>query len=663
MGLLAPWFLAGLAALGLPVWLHLLKRRRSPPREFSSLMLFERRVESSLRQRRLRYLLLLALRCLLLAALALAFARPYRETAAGAAAGRLIVLALDESYSMRQGDRMARARREAADRLERLSAGDRVQIVAFSDSVRLLSEPGRDRAAARAAIESVRPGDGRGSYAELVRALGSIARAAGVPVEAHVFTDLQRSGLPPSFQDLIPPPGLRLELHPAADQAVDNWTVEAVRVPARLYGPQAVRIQATVAGFARRPAGRRVALALASRVLESKEVEAPAGGRALVEFTLSELRHGVHRAEVRIEPPDEFPDDDRRLFALERADPRPALFVHEARERRAWLYFRTALEASGGGAFRPEEATLEQAGALKLARYAFIVLSDAGWLPESFAQALRAYLEGGGSVWITLGSAALARRQVPLWGGPVSALGDGAGSLPGVSQVDQAHPALERTGRWEGVKFYRAARLEAAEARVLARLADGTPLLMEKPVGAGRLLVFASALDNLANDFPLHPSFVPFIERVAAYLGGLQQEGSALTVGAHLTLRTAAEQGVAVEVIGPDGRRALSLSEATTAGGLALRQAGYYEVRRGGGRNQTLAVNPDPRESDLALIPAETLALWRAAGSREAPGTGGGGGERARRGLWQAMLLLALAAAAAESWTANKYLAGGGEAT
>ncbi len=663
MGLMAPWFLAGLAALSLPVWLHLLKRRRSPPREFSSLLLFERRVESSLRRRRLRYLLLLALRCLLLAALALAFARPYREAAAGAAAGRLVVLALDESYSMRQGDRMARARRAAAERLARLSAGDRVQVVAFSDSVRLLAEPEPDQAAARGAIESVRPGDGRGSYAELVRALGWMARAARVPVEAHVFSDLQRSGLPPSFQDLTLPPGLRLELHPAADRAVENWTVEAVRAPAVVYGPQAVRVEATVTGFARRPARRRVLLALDSRLIESKEVEVPAGGRAAVEFTLSEPGHGAHRGEVRLEPPDEFPDDDRRLFALQRADPRPALFLHEARERRAWLYFRTALEASGGGAFRLEEATLEQAGGLKPARYAFVVLSDTDWLPEGFAQDLRAYLQGGGSVWIALGPAALARRQAPLLDAPLSALGDGAGSLPGVRELDRAHPALEGTGRWEGVKFYRAARLEPAGARVLARLADGTPLLMEKAVGAGRLMLFASALDNLANDFPLHPSFVPFIERTAAYLGGLEQEAGALTVGTHLALRTAAERGVAVEVIGPDGRRALSLSEAATAGELALKQAGYYEVRRGAGRNRIVAVNPDPRESDLDLIPAETLALWRAAGSAEVAGARGEGTERTRRGLWPAVLLIALAAAAAESWTANKYLAGEGEGT
>ena len=77
MGFLAPWFLAGIVAVGLPVWLHLLRQYRRTPQPFSSLMFFERRVQSSVKHRRLRYLLLLALRFALLMLLALAFANPF----------------------------------------------------------------------------------------------------------------------------------------------------------------------------------------------------------------------------------------------------------------------------------------------------------------------------------------------------------------------------------------------------------------------------------------------------------------------------------------------------------------------------------------------------------------------------------------------------------
>ena len=66
MGFLAPWFLAGVAAVGLPIWLHLLRKHKTTPLPFSSLMFFERRTQSSIKHRRLRYLVLFALRTLLI---------------------------------------------------------------------------------------------------------------------------------------------------------------------------------------------------------------------------------------------------------------------------------------------------------------------------------------------------------------------------------------------------------------------------------------------------------------------------------------------------------------------------------------------------------------------------------------------------------------------
>src|SRR5437773_9610145 len=107
MGLLAPWFLAGIAAVGLPIYLHLLRRHATTPRPFSSLMFFEPRTQSSIRHRRLQYLLLLSLRLALLALLALAFANPFiNRLVARASSDRLVLLVVDGSLSMRAGPRL-----------------------------------------------------------------------------------------------------------------------------------------------------------------------------------------------------------------------------------------------------------------------------------------------------------------------------------------------------------------------------------------------------------------------------------------------------------------------------------------------------------------------------------------------------------------------------
>ena len=661
MGLLAPWFLLGLLGLGLPVWLHLLRRRHNPPRPFPSLMFFERRPQSSIRQRRLRYWGLLLLRCLLLAALVLAFARPYRRVLSAGAAERLMVLALDESFSMRQADRMARARRAAMELLGKARPGERVEVIAFASRVRVLSQPSSDPAAARAAIGSLEPTYSSTSYGELVRSLRLMAEAWRGSIEVHVFTDLQRSGLPPSFQDLALPARLHLQLHPVAADSQANWTVESVSAPACVYQPRSIRIQANIACFGAVATRKRASLLVNGRVLETRDTEVPARGRAPVEFLLTELPHGVNRAEVRIEPPDAFPDDDRRVFAIERLDPRPALFVHEPSDRRSLLYFRTALEASGQSPFRLEEALPEQMAVLKPGQYAFVVLSDVGWLPEAFARALRSYLETGGAVLLTAGPSTIAHGKMPLVGAPIHADGELAGAYQAAWEIDRQHPALAGTGSWEAVKFYRTARLEAGDGRVLARLADRAPLLIEKRVGAGRLLIFASSFDNVANDFPLHAAFVPFIERLTAYLGGLEERAASLPVDAHFALRLPSERGIAVEVIGPGGGRVISLKESATADSVELKQAGYYEIRRGSGRNQVLAVNPDPRESDLELIPADVLRMWQGSGREPASAATSEPG-LSRQGLWHWLLRLALLAAFAEALVANRYLSSKSEA-
>ena len=134
-------------------------------------------------------------------------------------------------------------------------------------------------------------------------------------------------------------------------------------------------------------------------------------------------------------------------------------------------------------------------------------------------------------------------------------------------------------------------------------------------------MLFTSGLDNLTNDFPLHPAFVPFVEQTARYLSGSERPASARSVDSFFDLRTSREQEpgrtLGVEVIDPDGHRPLSLNEAATTQSLRLTRAGFYQVRLANGREDVVGVNPDRRESNLDVMPDDVLALWR--GSPKTP--------------------------------------------
>jgi hypothetical protein len=254
-------------------------------------------------------------------------------------------------------------------------------------------------------------------------------------------------------------------------------------------------------------------------------------------------------------------------------------------------------------------------------------------------------------------------QRVPVLDEPIQssiyATRDGERFLT-VADIDGGHPALRSVERFTGVKFYQAIRVNPAKSNVLAKLSDGTPLVLERKIGEGKALVFASTFANSENDLPLHASWVPFVQQTANYLGGAGAEQPAnLTVDSYVELRSAESKGAA-EVLGPDGGRLLSLEEAAKATNFAVRGEGYFELKTANGRNTLLAVHADRRESDLALMPKETQDLWKATGQVDQPSQGasalGDQGDQRPWGLWPIILLLLLGIAVAESVVADRYL-------
>jgi hypothetical protein len=209
------------------------------------------------------------------------------------------------------------------------------------------------------------------------------------------------------------------------------------------------------------------------------------------------------------------------------------------------------------------------------------------------------------------------------------------------------------------VKFFYALDVDPGEARVIVRLGDQTPLLLEKRIGEGRVVLLTSGLDNLTNDFPLNPAFVPFIEQTARYLGGSERQGGARPVDAYLELRNAKERGQGVEVTDPEGKRPLTLGEAASAQSFQLTEAGYYRLRLANGRQDEVGVNPDPKESNLDVIPDDVLALWQGKGGQslpEAPAPGPAALHKTPQTVWWYVMLLVFASAVAESVLASRYL-------
>ena len=672
MGFLTPWFLLGAAAVGLPIYVHLLRQYRQKPVPFSSLMFFERRTQSSIKHRRLKYLLLFALRCAFIALLVLAFARPYIHWGAAASlnAGRTIVFAIDNSFSMRLGDHFSKAKDAARDEIRKMREIDRAQIVTFGGPGKLITDMTSDRQVLLGALAAIEPGDDTSSYAEIARVLRSTSESLKTNIEAQVFTDDQKSSLPAAFSDLKLDDGTKLVVHSFADKAIPNWTVENVDAPRRVFDTKKVRTVATVAGFNTPDATRKVTLVANGKPVESKDLKVAADGRATVEFLTLDAPYGLTKCEVRIDSADAFPQDDHWLFSVERADPKPALLVHAEGDTASPLYLKTALESFTDAAFTLESETPNQATSATLSKFAFVILSDPGPLPAKLEESLTTYVQAGGSMLVALGHNATPGRQVPVAGIPINAIHTIAPdneTVQSVAKIDTSYPAFSRAQNWDSVEIFQYVKLQAPpdspDVRIAATMANGLPLLIDRKVGEGHVVIFASAFDNVANNLPLQPVWLPFLEQTTHELGGVGTARGNYKVGSYIDLRTVKEKNIPVEIIGPGDKRLLTLSESSKAATFQFPSEGFFDIRRANGREELAAVNPDRRESDFTLLSQETLDLWKNTGipSKQEPGSTSSQSNKRddNAELWWWVLALLAMLAVAESVLGNRHMTAG----
>ena len=174
-------------------------------------------------------------------------------------------------------------------------------------------------------------------------------------------------------------------------------------------------------------------------------------------------------------------------------------------------------------------------------------------------------------------------------------------------------------------------------------------------------MVFASSLDNVWNDLPVQPVFVPFVVELARYLSGAAEDTHQATVDTSLALAQQRQGGAAVQILDPAGDRALSLSQSVEQSDVSLDQVGFYQIQSARGV-ELIAVNPDPRESNFRPLEADTLALWQATGrgGAEAAQAAGIGAESPIKPppleIWKFLLLLLVVVVLLESVIGNQHL-------
>lgn len=608
---LAPLFLLGLAGLAVPLWLHRFAKKTDQKKPFASLMFLEASEIRRSRRHELRYWLLLALRLLLVALLALAFAGPLWRlaTQSGANGATLHVIVVDTSLSMRTSGVWERARERAGELIGSVRGSDRMMLVAADHRLRILHDAAfaGEAGAVRAALAGLEPGASRLDYGTLASGASAWGGGPGERVLMHLVSDMQASAGPLRFADLQLPPDVKLDLVDVDNAAAKNLRITSVGAVEQADRQVRVRID----GDAEALAGRTLVLELNGQERGRRLLDAKATLPDVQRFDLDELGTGEHRLSARLIPADDLAADDAFYSLIRRVQPKVLLVAAAANGDDA-IYLRAALQSLAEPRFDVEVA---QPGALatrSLGEFAAIVVSDAGLLTGAPAQSLGKFVETGGAAFLTLGPRAMQQQAVPLSGatqarGSARTAGNAAAR---VADVEQSHPVLREPGAWRSIRFFRHVPVVAPDgAQVLLRFENGSPLLFEQALGEGRLLTFASPLDRNWNDLAIHPLFVRFIAESTAYLAGARAAAAMATVGSAFESDLARRGGG--QVFDPEGKRTMMLDAVQAGPRLVPDMVGYYEVR-GGGRSDFIAVNADPRESLLVPMAEDTRQRWLA---------------------------------------------------
>jgi len=619
LNFLYPLFLAAAAAMAIPIAIHLFRRRTQAVVDFPAVRLLEKAPVEQQRRRRLRELLLLALRMCALALLALAFARPYFASATSGLPAPVTVIALDTSLSLSAPGQFDAARQAARRAVESAPATHTVGLVTFADSATLVVPPTTDRGGVLAAIEQATPTAGGTRFRT---ALGRAAETVRGDGRIVVISDLQQAGWEASDEGAVPD-GITVEVvqiaPPAANLALTSARREGDAVIASVhnYGVRAVRVA--------------VRLRIGDRELVTQTVDVAAQSAAEARLVASLPPRGG--AEVRIDDQIGYQADNARFFVL---DPPAAvpIFVVTAEppgSSNAGLYVERALSvADDGRAFNVRVADGRAFSSLTTEQFGepgAIVILGTTTLDRAGRDRIAAFLRNGGRVLLTLGPDVDPATLADTVGTDLSLTadpGEPAARTVTMVAVDGRHPIfrpfLNASGALGDVYVERYRRLNDQSGRtVLARFSGAGDALTEQTVERGRLLVFSSDLDNRWNRFPLNPSFVPWAVETAKYLTQGREQRQTFTL--------------------PDVP-----AGATVAAG----------VQAVGGRS--VAINPDVRESNPARLSVEEFSgsITRLNQVAEVRAQAAAQEEEDRQRLWQVGLLVMFVALAGEGFIGRK---------
>jgi len=617
MVFLTPLFLIGLLAALIPVAIHLIRREKPPKVMFSTIRFLKKTSKKLVLFQHLQQLALLLLRAAVIVLLVLAFARPlFNQSVARLldADPQSAVILMDLSMSMRWQDNFDQAKAEALAVVDQLSGGDELGLIAFSGTAEVVRELDTEGGQVRELIESFdEPGFGSTRYYPNLRLADQMLEDSRYENRAiYLISDFQEAGLQGADESWKLAPGVALYLIDVGSADSKNLVLTDVRSPEQLLEDSAqqqilARVRSTGTQYLE---SGEVSLSLNGQMVGRRPVDLANRSEQVVTFAVDFDTEGDYVGEIRVAG-DEFSDDNSYYFTVDVLPKISVLLVNgEASDN--WFddeghWFGLAVSSTDSSPFSLKTIDSAELSAAAMRQSDVVALLNVGELTNSQAVALSEYVGDGGSLLIAPGDRvdekALNQRLGEISPARLEQMVLlGRDDYLVIADYDRRHPIMRPLGSDWPARFQGHWRLTPSDdANVLMRFDNAEAALVERDVGEGKVLLFASSLDLEWNNLALQGLFLPFVHETLRHLVRPEVGQTAYEIGDSISL----EQFVLdteVSVMDADGRsvslESSNLQRATSPG--------LFTATSGAGSTR-YAVNILPEESNFTRVATSTL--------------------------------------------------------
>jgi hypothetical protein len=603
MSFLTPLFLIALLAAAIPIAIHLIRRDKPRRIPFSTLRFLRQTPREHFLVQKIQQWLLLLLRTLALVLLALAFARPFlsQSTSHWAdLAPRSVAILLDTSMSMGYRDYLERAKTAARQILADLNPGDEASVIIFSDLTQAVHGPTSDFALLRRAIDAIDAPDFQATrYFPAIRLADELlANSRFDDKTVYLISDFQSTGMTGFDKGWKLNPGIDFITENIGAPGRKNLAITGVK-------SRQDKLLVQLRAFGGKPRDKaEVVVGIDGQEQWRKVIPLQNQPETVVEVPLTVAGEGSHAGRVSVADKS-FALDNDFYFTVDIPPKIPVLVINgeasnQWHDDEAYLFGL----AAGGDKQSPFAITTTAQAAFdpeNLGEHRVAVLLNVGQLTAGQAQALQAFVEKGGNVLIVPGD----RVQADSFNHHLSAISPAtlaerrelaSGDYLLIASMETRHPMLRTfTEDWRA-RFNGIWVLKPTEsAEVLMTFDDGAAALVERQVGQGRSLLFASSLDLEWNNLPLQGLYLPFVHETLKYLAGTAAKKTAYEVGEKVPIQ---HGGAGVNLIDPTGK-SLALQEGDDS--FTLREPGIYQ-QVSHKQTQYYAVNRATEESNLTSL-------------------------------------------------------------